>query len=547
MKWSVLLSPLKILLFFTMVVVPLSVSARPKVIQQMSSVPDFQRDPVKLLNELRSPQAGSQLEAVFDLELVAEEALGPGQLARLSSAQQSALSRSFKQRVAEELNAWCCYVHGPILQQQGDSERTSLLVLRGYELVRVRMVARAAAWFVVEVEDLDRDIPLLADALQDALKPGTGRATLLKIPEQVPHAQALKRVEALLAAQGGRPALLLLKALLVGRKQYDDAEARVQEEDYDEPVKFKGLNRGWELLRRIHVRWPDYAPALYAYATEDFVQEPQRPKVVAALKRYTQLRPLDPRGWYWLGHEQTRLGQLDKAENAWREAVRLAPADDWCVEGLFKFYLDHNQLPKLLDTLRAAARERVETDSLYYQLLNAIGLWQEEELRKLEAFLQEIKESLAKSKHGLRLLARVQMRLGKNKASLEALQQVLKLEPEAQDHASLAMLHRQLRHYEAAADAARRAIQLDENHTAAWFHLACALAQLGRREESIAALRRYEEHPWRLIGFDYRDEPDLQPLAELLEFKELTRKYASEATILRPARSPNRKARRKRE
>jgi tetratricopeptide (TPR) repeat protein len=342
----------------------------------------------------------------------------------------------------------------------------------------------------------------------------------------MPADRALKRVEALIAIEGGQPSLLLLKALLIGRRDYEQADRNSTEEDYDEPIRIRGRNRGRELLRRIRSRWPDYAPAHYAYATEDFVGEKNRAAVVAALKSYTRLRPLDPRAWYWLGYEQSRLQNFGEAERAYGEAVRLAPSDEWCVEGLFRFYLGRGETAKPLELLKNAIQLLDDADNLYRLLDQHVSLFDEAQLRKLETVLLEKPDRLAKSKSGLLLLAFAQVKLGKNEAARTTIQQIRGLDLWAGAYIRLAHLCRELQLYEDAADAARQATRLDSGYIgAAHFHLACALAQLDRKEEALDALRQYEKAPFSVIGVDYRGEPDLKPLADMPEFKELTRKY----------------------
>lgn len=490
--------------------------------QNVSATHDFRRDPVKLIDALRSPISGHNYKAAFDLKLTANAVFGPETLAKLSGEQQETLSRSFERLVEEELISWRDYRRGPILEHEVKNDRASLLLTRGNDLMRVKFIARDGVWNIVEVEDLDRDIPLFADALRDSLEPGKGRARLFKMPAD----RALKQVEALIAAEDEQPSLLLLKALLVGRRDYEQARRSVTEANYDEPIRIRGRNQGHETLQRIRSRWPNYAPAHYAYATEDFVGRGNRAAVVTALTKYTRLRPLDPRGWYWLGYEQSLLHAFGEAEIAYREAVRLAPSDEWCVEGLFRFYLDQGEMAKPLELLKNAIQLLENVDNLFESLhLNHV-LLDEAQLKKLEAVLLEKPDRLANSQTGLLLLASAQVRLGKNEAARSTIQQIRKLGLWAGAYIRLAHLNRELHLYEDAADAARQAISLERYDSgAAYFHLACALAQLDRKQEAIDALRKYEEATMRLIGIDYRREPDLKPLADMPEFKELTRKY----------------------
>src|SRR5262249_56378184 len=70
--------------------------------------------------------------------------------------------------------------------------------------------------------------------------------------------------------------------------------------------------------------------------------------------------------------------------------------------------------------------------------------------------------------------------------------------------------------------AANQAVQVDENAADAHFERACSLAQLGRKREAMAALKRMLEIDPEAV-FD-PDEPDLRPLAAMPEFKAMKEK-----------------------
>jgi tetratricopeptide (TPR) repeat protein len=183
-------------------------------------------------------------------------------------------------------------------------------------------------------------------------------------------------------------------------------------------------------------------------------------------------------------------------------------------------------MAKPLELLKSAIQLLKNVENLFESLYLNHNLLDKAQLKKLEDVLLEKPDRLVNSQTGLLLLASVQVRLGKKEAARSTIQQIRKLGLWAGAYIRLAKLNRELHLYEDAADAARQAISLEKYHSgAAYFHLACALAQLDRKQEAIDALRKYEESPMHLIGIDYRREPDLKPLADMPEFKELTRMY----------------------
>jgi tetratricopeptide (TPR) repeat protein len=86
----------------------------------------------------------------------------------------------------------------------------------------------------------------------------------------------------------------------------------------------------------------------------------------------------------------------------------------------------------------------------------------------------------------------------------------------------LSRLYRKQRRFTEALNAANQALKLDDAAPSVHFERACSLAQLGRKREAIAALRQLSEDG-KPVFFD-ADEPDLQPLAAMPEFKALKEK-----------------------
>jgi len=65
-------------------------------------------------------------------------------------------------------------------------------------------------------------------------------------------------------------------------------------------------------------------------------------------------------------------------------------------------------------------------------------------------------------------------------------------------------------------------LKLDDSATYIHFERACSLAQLGRKREAITALKQINEEG-KPIFFD-ADDPDLQPLSTMPEFKAIKEK-----------------------
>jgi tetratricopeptide (TPR) repeat protein len=102
------------------------------------------------------------------------------------------------------------------------------------------------------------------------------------------------------------------------------------------------------------------------------------------------------------------------------------------------------------------------------------------------------------------------------------MQRAIAIEPYASSFEYLSSLYRSQRRFTEALNAANQAIKLDEDAADAHFERACSLAQLGRKREALAALKRMLEIDPNAT-FD-PDEPDLQPLAAMPEFKAMKEK-----------------------
>src|SRR5262249_14178195 len=120
------------------------------------------------------------------------------------------------------------------------------------------------------------------------------------------------------------------------------------------------------------------------------------------------------------------------------------------------------------------------------------------------------------------LLAKVQDAQNKTGDAIKSMQRAIAIEPSGDSYEYLSQLYRSQRRFTEALNAADQAVKLDESSVDAHFERACSLAQLGRKREALAALKQ-------MMGIDPEtvfdpDEPDLQPLATMPEFKAMKEK-----------------------
>src|SRR5262245_48148126 len=102
------------------------------------------------------------------------------------------------------------------------------------------------------------------------------------------------------------------------------------------------------------------------------------------------------------------------------------------------------------------------------------------------------------------------------------MQRAIAIEPYSSSYEYISSLYRTQRRFTEALGAANQAVKLDEDSADAQFERACSLAQLGRKREALAALKRMLEIDPEAV-FD-PEERDLQPLAAMPEFKAMREK-----------------------
>ncbi len=121
------------------------------------AIADFQRDPVRLVLALGEggDDKKSDRGLAFDLALAGEHAFGADRWSKLKPEEKASVSRAFDQAVDEQLEDWVDDSSGStaVLHHQISGAKATVLTLRGADLLRVSLVSRNNAWYVVEIEE----------------------------------------------------------------------------------------------------------------------------------------------------------------------------------------------------------------------------------------------------------------------------------------------------------------------------------------------------------------------------------------------------------
>ncbi|MGH9755898.1 MAG: transglutaminase domain-containing protein, partial [Blastocatellia bacterium] len=515
------------------------------------AIADYQRDPIRLVKEFSLDPRTRDL--AFDLSLTAEQALTPGRWAELNEKQRAAVISAFEKTVKEMWETWDAEIPLPprILRSDIKTDRASVTLLRGEALLRLTLSSRDGAWFITEHEILDDALREFADALQGALQPDVrrGRVFVTSIDK------AAKHIEKLIAHEGEKPELLLWKSRVLSSREFEETiKALTQTEadktepgkavtektdagktdagkDPSNPERMAASAPSVEVLKEMAKRWPDFAPGrlalaralLYSGADEDPINQPSKDaeRAIAELNAYAQLAPYDPRPWRDLGAAYQRFDKLVDAESALEKAVELDRQYLDHHATLVNFHLLNAHPDKAKSAFARMLKASSDIDEIFGQFADDEG-YDPDYAKTLESLLLAFPKELEGSVAGWVLLAGVQETQNKIGDAIKSMQRAIAIEPYASSYEYLSSLYRSQRRFTEALGAANQAIKLDEDTADAHFERACSLAQLGRKREALAALKRMLEIDPE-AAFD-PDEPDLQPLATMPEFKAMKEK-----------------------
>ena len=487
------------------------------------TVADYQRDPIRLASQFSLDPATRDL--AFDLSLTAEQALTPGRWAGLDEKQRAAVINAFEKTVKEMWETWKSEtpLRPRVLRSDVKAGSASVTLIRGEVLLRLTLASRDGAWFITEHEIVDDALPEFADALRGALQPADRRGLVFETSIDT----AAKHIEKLIAREGEKPELQLLKARVLSSKQIEEAEAGKNQPKPDPPASDPSV----EILKELAKRWPDFAPGrlalarelLYSGNGEDAINPLSKDaeRAIAELRVYTRLAPYDPRPWRDLAVAYEQLDKPEDTESALEKAVELDREHLDHHAALVSFHLLYDHPDKAKSAFARMLKASSDPDEIFGQFADDEG-YDPDYAKALENLLLAFPKELEGSVAGWVLLAGVQDAQNKTGDAIKSMQRAIAIEPFASSYEYLSSLYRSQRRFTEALNAANEAVKLDESSADAHFERACSLAQLGRKREALAALKQMLELDSE-AAFD-PDEPDLQPLAAMPEFKAMKEK-----------------------
>jgi tetratricopeptide (TPR) repeat protein len=504
--------------------------------------PVYQRDPIQLVKEFYLDEGRKRL--AFNLELAVAAAMGADAWSRFDEKQRAAVTKAFDTKVNEILEEWEPenITKVRVLRSRIKDNQATVMVLRDLELIRFNLTSRGGVWFVTEHEVVDDALPEFSDAIQGALQPGAGRGRAYELPTE----SALKYLDGLIAKEGESPQLLLLKYRVLISQKVEQDTARSMEAlrialtgktlaqrsrtNEGREVDLED-NRAHELLLKINRLWPDFAPGALALAfdllyngNDDAILSTvskNAERAIAPLEHYIELVPYDPRPWRDLAHAYALLDKNDEAERAFRAAIERDPSYLDHYATLVGFHLLCEELEKAKESFGQMLGAASNPDEAFEWLLDDEG-FDPDYAKMLEDLLLAFPKELEGSRAGMVLLANAREAQNKTGEAIKAMQSAVAIDPEADDYEYLSELYRQQQRFTEALNAANQALKLDGKSASAQFERACSLAQLGRKREALVALKQMMVLDPEII-FD-PEESDLQPLANMPEFKSIKEK-----------------------
>ncbi|MEK7831019.1 MAG: transglutaminase domain-containing protein, partial [Acidobacteriota bacterium] len=391
------------------------------------AVAEYQRDPIRLVKEFSLDAATRDL--AFDLSLTVEQVLGADRWSKLEDKQRTAVVKAFERTVAGMWEYWNDELPEPVrvIRNEARGSQKVLTVLRGEALFRLTLTQRDGAWFIAEHESVDDSLQDFADALNGVLQPESRRGRVFETSLDA----ATKHIERMIAAEGEKPELLLLKSRILLSQRNDALLNEVDEKPEEKekppqpapnpaPATPAQPDQYVELLKQIVARWPNFAPGQLSLGRElvstldDGALSPLSKDAetgIAALQAYARLVPDDPRVWRELGQAYEWLEKDTEAETAYRSAIERDGSYLDHHAALVNFLLNREEMDKaktaFAKMLKASPDGNVGADEVFEYLDDGEG-FDPDSAKVREDLLLAFPKEVAASQSALRLLADLQ-------------------------------------------------------------------------------------------------------------------------------------------
>lgn len=490
-----------------------------EVLETRRTVEDFQKSSKALAEHLvKAIPAGNRtdLEAVVDVAILADEFMGAGTWAGMNETERNQMSTAYR-RALREIIEYSSLGNRKVtmrlihLEEKGNVAEAICLYEPSNLLLKLRLARYNDLWYLVEVHQSDAAL----NAVGETIRPTITTIESARAGKRVVAGQTdVIRVLILIQSDGAKALAAAEESL---KKKPTDrilrllkAAALKQVERVDEATK---------LLRELSKE--DFAPAVYRLAThlDSSDDENERKEAITLFERYVRLEPYDPRGLHDLADAYDNTSDYVKAEAAYRKLVDLEPTEATGYIDLATFLVLRDRLSEAEPVLVAADKNTDKDADVFGEVISNLTLMDESDyaIKFAAAEPERMKTSVTANY----ALGRMHSDNGQYALAHKFLQAAIQLDQEWDEpYISLALLYRRQSRFALALKAANQAIELDEKDGEAQYERACALARLGRIKEAMSSLEKAVElYPSAAEWL--ADEKDLKALSRLPAFKKL--------------------------
>jgi len=496
-----------------------------EVLEAKRTVADFQTSPRALAQHLvKAIPAGNQsdLEAAIDLAILTDECMGADAWSKMNDRERDQMSSAYR-RVLYEIVAGYgkdepASAPPPrmrLLHLEEKSDTAEATCLHGpFELMlKLRLVRRNNAWYLVEILQSDTYLHTASETLRPAIT-------------NIERARAGQKAAPVGLSEVSRVLLLLATDAAKGVAVADSA---LKNNPTDKALRFvKTLcllkldkrEDAFKLLRELSNE--GFTPAIYKLARERYGAEDDKEnkEAIALYERYALLEPHDPRTFRDLAWIYDEAKDPSKAEAAYRRVIEINPADSNGHLNFINFLVLQDRISEVGPLLRATEKQvDDDVDVFGAALENLLGL--DENLKSASKLAASEPSRMKTSARANFALGQIYLDNGQYGLALQLLNKAAQLDKATSaPHVAIAAVYLRQSRWTAALNAAQHAIALDNNNGEAHYQRACALARLRRIKEAMAALEKAIELDDTLV-LSIEDDDDLKPLASLPAFKKL--------------------------
>jgi Flp pilus assembly protein TadD len=490
-----------------------------EVLEARRSVTDFQKTPLALTQHLLKaipPANKSDIEAVLDVGVLADELMGAGTWSKMNEGERNQMSSAYRRALHEIVDGYgrkgSKFKMRLLHLEEKDNAAEATCVLYDW-LLKLRLIRRDDVWYLAEIVQSDTNLYTVAEAVQPTItaieNARAGRKAVVPRPDvsrvlillQTDVAKAVAVADSALKIKPNDQTLRMLKA--VALLQLDDSKSE----------------EARKLLRELSNE--NFAPAVYRLASQlnESEDEKELAEAITLYKRYTELEPYDVRGFRELAAAADDAEEPVQAEPAYRKVVELNPTDAGGYVKLVQFLVMQERVPEAKAVLAAADKFKDDDTDVFGEVMD--NLYYDADSSIIEPFVASEPQRMKTSASANLAMGRLYLVEDRYAAALTYLRAAVLLDKNSSTpHVVMADVYRQQRRWGLAVRAAQQAIALDDKDGEAYYRLACALARLARVKEAMTALEKAielypEQAEWMA------KEKDLKPLANLPAFKKL--------------------------